>query len=779
MKKSGLGLFLREQSCFPYSKTVSKINSISYEYETISQLKKIARLLRDGEIQSENEWIAAFALIKEVIFRLLGFHLFDTQTVTALSLINGHVAELPTGEGKTLAAVLTAAAWALSGRTVHVLVFNDYLAKRDCLLARPVFDFFGLSSGFIQQSVSAEERRNVYQCNIVYVSAKEAGFDYLRNFLCQHEADLFPINQDCAIVDEADSIMIDEAKIPLVLAGTAPDALLSAAAVACAVKSLSSKYVEVNSSANQAYLTDNGIGRIESNLQIQNLYAEENINLLSMVNAALQAEYLLVRDKDYLVRGNGIQIIDEFTGRIAENRRYPDLLQNAVEAKEQIHSSPASMIYHTSTLQSFLLKYKSLCGMTGTAQTSVKEFWSMYGLNVDVIPPNKACARIDHEDILFDTNDNKLRAVAQEVKRAYEKGQPVLIGTQSVMESETLSVILQSEAIPHSVLNAKNDEAEAKLIAKSGESFRVTVSTNMAGRGVDIKLGGEYEQDKQKVLAAGGLYVIGTGINRSIRIDNQLRGRAGRQGDAGESRFFISLEDPLMIQYEFNPGLWKRNGYSFPVTEKQILKAVRKVQRFAEGEDAEARYMLSRYSYIQEEQTSIITDLRNSIVLNQKQLSFFAEREPEYYRNLVKTVGIEGVSKAERQLTLYYINLHWAQYLESMESVRDGIHLMLIGGKNPIDEYHRAAISAFDEMMDDIKNDIIISMKRYQITADGIDLKSNGLNGATTTWTYLIDESSSQFSRLPHFVKTVTNQIEGTVFTVQAVFQRIFGRKEK
>jgi len=769
---------LKSRSGLPYAELVSRINRIDYSKESLEQLRKTAKA-RVGQIQDDG-LVIAFALLKEIIFRLTGLRLFDTQLATAISLHKGKIAQLPTGEGKTLAAVLPAAVQAMCGHRVNVLVFNDYLAERDYQDTKPIYEFCGLTVGLIQQSMKPQERKMMYACDVVYLSAKEAGFDFLRNFLCQTKEDLLGIKFDCAIVDEADSILIDESKIPLVIAGKAPEELCSAADISRAVKSLAPGEVEINTSANQVYLTDAGISRMEAVLNIKNLYEAENLSLLSMVNAALEAEFLLICDKDYLVKEDCIQIIDEFTGRLSENRRYPDILHSAVEAKEHLGGSVSSLIYNSITMQSFLQQYQKLCGMTGTIQTSAREIESMYDLAVDVIEPHQPCVRIDHGDILYYTGGDKYAAVVAEVKRANAKGQPVLIGTQSVQESETLSALLTGAGVPHSVLNAKNDAHEAELIAKAGEPGRVTVSTNMAGRGVDIKLGGEKEEKKSEVQAVGGLYVIGVGINRSIRIDDQLRGRAGRQGDAGESRFFISLDDALMVQNGIGQGIIKPQPGDAIVTERRVKKSVRKVQKYAEGSDAEARFMLEKYAYIQEEQRRVITEIRTGVLLGQRPDELFPEREPAYDQSLIASAGKAGVEKAEKQLALYFINLHWAQYLESMEYVRDGIHLTLIGGKNPIDEYHRAAISAFDEMMEDTKEDIASSMKKYKITADGIDMKTSGLGGATTTWTYLIDDRSSQFSRIPYLMKNLSNGINGTVFTVSGLLDKIrsIGTKE-
>jgi preprotein translocase subunit SecA len=770
MKNAIKGLFHREQPELLYSGLIAKINSIELGSSDAAQLKAIIDEYRKNTSPEKDDFSLLLAAVKEVIYRVTGLRLFNSQLAASISLLDGHVAQLPTGEGKTLAAVAAASIMAIESHCVHVLVFNDYLAKRDFLFSQPIYAFFGLSSGTIQESTPAKERKNQYGSNILYVAAKEAGFDLLRDFLSRSEEELLEFPQDCAIVDEADSILIDEAKIPLVLAGSAPEEPFSVNTIAQAVKGLTDREVSVNLPAKQVYLTDEGIRHVEAMLSVDNLYAENNSNTLAEVNAALQANYLLCPDCDYLVKGNSVLVIDEFTGRVAVNRKFPDLLQAAVEAKEHLTPSRGSMVYNTMTIRDFLRRYDRLSGMTGTARDSAEEFDALYGLPVDVIPPNKPCCRIDRESLVFRTYDEKMQAAVEEINRAHSTGEPILIGTQSVEESELLSAMLQRAGIIHSVLNAKNDEEEAELIGKAGELFRVTVSTNMAGRGVDIKLGGRKEQDREKVLETGGLYVIGTGINRSTRIDNQLRGRAGRQGDVGRSRFFLSLEDPLLKPYHLKPP---QNQESAPlIGDRHILNAVKRIQRYAEGEDAEARYMLSKYTYIQEQQRKLISDLRRAVLAGSTHLCTLGRSNPEIFGRLVEKAGTSGVAKAEQQLSLYFINFCWARFLESMENARDGIHLMLIGSKNPIDEYHRIAITAFDEMMRDISEQVDRCMVKFQITADGIDLKQNGLSGATTTWTYMIDESSSQFSRIPYLMKTVSNRIKGAVFTVQDLFRR-------
>lgn len=767
MKKT---LWLKNELVLPYAEFVKQVNDFCWRNTSDQELKE---QLRFCSLQAVSLGTAKlYSILKEIVFRCMGITLFDSQLAAAYSMQCGRIAELPTGEGKTLAAVLAAICFALQGKSVHILVFNDYLAKRDCISNQSIFNFCGLSSSYIDQTTKSPERKKAYGCNIVYLSAKEAGFDFLRDFLCTKKEDLLFPGFQVAIVDEADSILIDESRIPLVLAGDAPKSQTHAVHIHNAVSTLSQKDISIEKSKNQVWLTDLGIAHIEQFLHLENLYSEENANILGMVSATLEARLLLKKDKDYIVKDNAIQVIDESTGRVAVNRKFPDLLHHAVEVKEQITGESCTMVYNSMTLQSFLLQYKILCGMTGTIYSSAKELKSMYGLEADVIPPHIPCIRIDHEDEIFNNKKGKIKAIVSEIQRAYEKGQPVLLGTQSVEESEEYSELLTAQNIPHSIINARNDEREAEIISRAGEPYRITVSTNMAGRGVDIKLGGKDEERKDFVRTVGGLYVLSTGINRSIRIDNQLRGRAGRQGDPGESKFFISMEDSLLTTYFSDDELIEIQNNVNIYNKKRLSKLVRRVQKREEGKDAEARYMLERYAYILEQQRNLIASYRTEILLEELELTTFQEQEPDIYQKYVETAGKRGVKCAESQLTLYYINQHWADFLMTMENVRNGIHLMIIGGKSPLDEYHRISIAAFDEMIEDIKKDVISSMKKYKITSDGIDMEEAGLSGATTTWTYMIDESNSQFRRIPQLMKTVSNTINGTVFTLQQIFSK-------
>ncbi|MEI6578572.1 MAG: accessory Sec system translocase SecA2 [Eubacteriales bacterium] len=770
MKKTSLST---DRLVLPHQVFINRMNQLSFKELSDSELKYMLFEETDEDAASEALLAKCYAMLKEIVFRCTGLSLFDTQLAAAYAMQKGHIAELPTGEGKTLSAVVSAICFALRGKDVHILVFNDYLAKRDYLWYRSIYDFCGLSAGYIDQHTTRELRKEIYTRKIVYLTVKEAGFDNLKDFLCDKNNDIISPEYDVAIVDEADSIFIDEAKTPLVLAGDMPEEYSRKNNIKNIVYSLTDEDVVTDYNQKQVYLSDIGINRIEAILGIENLYDESNAEVLSLLNAAMSAKYLLILDKDYIIKDNSIQVVDELTGRIAVNRKFPDILHHAVEAKENITENDQTMIFNSTTIRSFLSNYETLCGMTGTINTSKDEIWNLYGLDIDVIPPHIPCIRKDREDIVYFNDSDREEAVINELKNAYAKGQPVLLGTKSVSESERFSAILSGLNIPHSVLNARNDEEEAEMIAKAGEPFRVTVSTNMAGRGVDIKLGGINEKDKEAVVAAGGLYIIGVGINRSLRIDKQLSGRAGRQGDPGESKFFLSLDDDLLKPYADEKDWSRYASPGKPITEKSIVKWVRRIQKYSEGEDAEARYMLEKYSIILEQQRKLVSN-RHAILLDGIEPSnILFEREQQYYDELIEKCGSEGVKLAEKQLMLYFLNRHWADYLESMEDVRNGIHLMVVGGKKPLTEYHRIAIAAFDEMMEEINYDVIESMKKYDITENGIDMKAAGLIGATSTRTYMIDESNSQFRRIPQLLKTVSNRIDGTVFTVHGLFEKV------
>lgn len=712
-----------------------------------------------GCIKAGDGLAEAYSIVKEIILRKTGLCLYDSQLLTACAMAKGHIAELPTGEGKTLAAVIAAAIFALQKRSVHILVFNDYLARRDCAANRAIYEACGLTCGYIVEATDCRHRQAAYACDIVYISAKEAGFDCLRDFLCTDADALLCPPHQVALVDEADSILIDEARTPLVLAGNAAPRPSFTARIALAVSGLSACDVGVLADSNQAWLTESGIRAMESAMEIDDLSMPQHADLLARINAAVEAKHLLARDKDYIVKDSAILVVDESTGRVAESRRFPDLLHEAVEMKELGRGSDPTTVYGSISMQAYLRQYEMLCGMTGTAASSAYELRQMYGLEIAVIPPNTPCIRIDHPDAIFPEKAEQESAILQSIQRSHGKGQPVLLGTQSVEESEHYLSLLAALGIPHHTLNARDDTQEAAIVAAAGRHYQVTISTNMAGRGVDIRLGAGDAAEAALVRASGGLSVVSTGLNRSIRIDNQLRGRAGRQGDPGESQFFLHLQG---LAPETLARLDRCHHTQYP-------KLLRQAQRAQQRADIEARYMLGRYSSILEGQRKRIAERRLEILLGKSAPGMLEKEDAQAHARLVRDVGRRGVALAERQLALYYINQNWAAYLEAMETMRSGIHLLVIGGKSPLDEYMLFAASAYAEMLEDIQHDVAAQMMRCTITRDGIDMEREGLLGATTTWTYLINESAGQFSRIPQLIRSMTAPVQGTLFTAKGL----------
>ena len=710
--------------------------------------------------------------VTEVIFRKTGLRLFSCQIETAFALLNGHIAELSTGEGKTLAGVLAAIMYVKSGRRVQVLVFNDYLAKRDATENQKIYEFCGVSVGYITETTPISERAEQYKKDVLYISAREAGYDCIRNFVAYNKNELIGENYDVAIVDEADSILIDEASIPLILAGKAEDTSADEKRVMDAVRKLTADDYDVDEQDGQIWLKDNGIEKIEADLEIDNLY-DNNSETLSDINTALQALYHLTADKDYIVRDNQILVVDESTGRVAVNRKFPNALHRFVEMKEGITNTVNTKIYCSMTIGAFMNQYATLSGMTGTAATSANEFETTYGVRTIVIEPHTPCIRTDLDDAIFLTNAERDEALLEEILAANSKGQPVLIGTASVKDSEELSKKLAEKGIEHNVLNARNDEKEAAIIAQAGKPYSVTVSTNMAGRGVDIKLGGANEEEKEFVESVGGLYVISSTVNRSRRIDNQLKGRAGRQGDPGESKFFISLEDENIAPFfDENANNGKR------MSENEKLSMVRTAQTTLEGNEAEARYTLKKYSYIIEHQRELMSNYRLAVVNGEEIPDILKNEDPAAYEKLLEETSEEEIQNAEKILTLYYINQHFSNYLEAMEDVKSGIHLSIVAGKNPFDEFNRSAIEFFEEMKQDLKYDLVSKMQEAQVTDGKIDISLFNIKPTTGTWTYMVDDSAGQFNHLPALMNMVSKKIKEKLSFIERL-DRFLNRKKK
>jgi preprotein translocase subunit SecA len=639
--------------------------------------------LRDA-FHSARDLHHAIAAVAEAGARTLRLNFFDTQLRGALALARGRIAEMQTGEGKTLACTPAVAWLARSREGVHVMTVNDYLARRDAAWMGPIYSLLGLTVGCIQQSMPADARRAAYACDITYATANEAGFDYLRDQLVLRCEDRVHRAFHAAVIDEADSILIDEARIPLVLAGGNFDGDALATGAATLVRSFQRGiHFTLDEFGRNIALTPAGARAAEAFAQCGNIYEERNLDIYSAVNDAIHARFLLARDVDYVVKNGAIESVDQFKGRIAPDRRWPAGLHTALEAKERLDMRPQGRVLSSITLQNLVAIYPFVSGMTGTAATQAGEFRKFYKLEVEVIPTNRPVARIDEPDAVFPNKFAKEDAVAGEIVRIHDTGQPILVGTSSVEESERLSERLAD--VPHSVLNARNEEQEAAIVAQAGQRGAITISTNMAGRGVDIQLG-------PGVSDLGGLYVIGMNRHEARRIDNQLRGRAGRQGDPGHSRFFLSLEDDLLAKY--STGVERRLNYN-----------IEDLQRFVEGQNLETRLFLDKYEAIIEGQRNAIQQRRNQLLES-------------------------DASELERMAAVSAIDELWASHLEATTDLRAGIHWHSYAGQDPLYSY----LTKVDELYRNLEAslDDEIAARIADTHAGRFDPTERG-----ATWTYL------------------------------------------
>ena len=685
----------------------------------------------------------AFALIREVASRTLGQRPFDVQIVAALALHGGAVVEMQTGEGKTLTAVMPAALMALAGGGVHVLTFNDYLARRDAAWMGPVYRTLGLSVAYVDHAMTPAERRASYRADVTYVTAKEAGFDHLRDLLVLDPSDLVHRPFHAAIIDEADSLMIDEARIPLVIAGSIDAGTSKASELARLVRSLTAGvHFAMDEHGRDVNLTESGIEHVEETLGCGSLHRDENYRLLTEINCALHAHALLRRDVDYIVRNRGIAIVDEFTGRVVEDRHWPDGLQAALEAKEGLETKTHGRILGSITLQHFLRLYPRLSGMTGTAQPAADELRQFYGVEVIVIPTHRPMIRVDHPDRVFAHRDAKERALLEEVVRVHQSHRPVLVGTSSVEESERIADCMWTAGVACQVLNAKNDEAEAQVIADAGAPGAVTISTNMAGRGTDIRLGGRDEADRDRVIGLGGLYVIGTNRHESVRVDQQLRGRAGRQGDPGESRFFVSLEDDLLVRYGIRnlvPAALLADTSTTPIENPLVRREIARAQRIIEGQNFEIRRTISKYTAIVDEQYRRMMEWRQA-VLHDRELSDIWPRHPDRRQPLVDAVGEAAVRRAEKVILLFEIDRAWRDHLTLCADLREGIHLVRLGGQDPLTSFSTQVIKGFSDIDDRIDEAVETALTKVRVRDNTIDLAALGIKAPGSTWTYLVND---------------------------------------
>jgi preprotein translocase subunit SecA len=699
----------------------------------------------------------------------------------------GKLAQMQTGEGKTLAAVFPVYLNALSGRGVHVLTFNDYLARRDAKWMGPVYNFLGLTAGYVQEGMSLADRRKAYNSDITYLTAKESGFDYLRDNLCYDRKNIVHRLFNYAVIDEADSILIDEARVPLIIAGASDDYAAKTYNIARIVRKLEEKTdFEYDEYVRNIYLTEKGLKKVENILNCNDLYAEENIETLARLNYALHAEYLLHIDKDYIVRSGKVELVDEFTGRVADRRRWPDGLQAAIEAKEHLTVQSNGRILNSITLQNFVKLYPKIGGMTATAEPAEDEFREFYDLHIVVIPPNKPCVRVDHKDTICKTKEEKQDALINEILRVHKTKRPVLVGTRSVKESSILAVELWKLGVKCEVLNAKNDEFEAKIIARAGKLGAVTISTNMAGRGTDIRLGAENENEKEQVSSLGGLYIIGTNRHESRRIDDQLRGRAGRQGDPGSARFIISLEDDLFVKYRLKDLIssryifdLKRNDVGNAVVKKEIDR----IQRIIEGQNLEIKKTLNKYSLLIDRQRKTLYQRRGDILTGDSVLDFYRTNAAGKFDHLLKKIGIQRLLQICRKVSLIYIDKFWSQYLAEIDSIREGIHFNRIGGQDPLFVFHQKSIEIFDKLEKHMETDMIRSFNKISIKSNIVDMNDAGLKVPSATWTYLINDDPFNNLLGIQFIGTIAFSIGAgllwPLIAVYSLFQKMRRQNRK
>jgi preprotein translocase subunit SecA len=713
------------------------------------QLLKAAKLLKLSNLAESADVPQFLAIAREASERSTTLRPFDVQLLGALRMLAGDVVEMATGEGKTLSGAIAAAGYALGGRRVHVITINDYLARRDAEWMGPLLEALGLTVGWITSESTADERRKAYKCDITYASVNEIGFDVLRDQLVTAVADLVSPNPDVALIDEADSVLVDEALVPLVLAGTSHRETPKVEIIRMVGELVEGKDYETDSDSRNVHLTDVGARKLEARLGGIDLYSEDHVGTtLTEVNVALHAHVLLQRDVHYIVRDDAVHLVNASRGRIAQLQRWPDGLQAAVEAKEGIETTETGEVLDTITVQALIDRYPTVCGMTGTALAAGEQLRQFYKLGVSPIPPNRPNIREDETDRVYVTAAAKTAGIIEHITEVHKTRQPILVGTRDVAESEELHEKLVKAGVPAVVLNAKNDAEEAAVIAEAGKLGAVTVSTQMAGRGTDIRLGGsdagDQSAEKKQVAELGGLHVIGTGRHHTERLDNQLRGRAGRQGDPGSSVFFSSWEDDVVAAY-VEPGKLptetdpeKGDGRLISPKAASVLDHA---QRVAEGRMLDVHAMNWRYNQLIAQQRAIIVERRDTLLRTSTARDELKTLSPKRYEELVADIGEEKLAKICQLIMLYHLDRGWTDHLAFLSDIRESIHLRALGNQTPIDEFHRMAVDAFGSLAAD-------AIEAAQQTFDtapsiedepGVDLSK--LARPTSTWTYMVNDN--------------------------------------
>ena len=713
---------------------VAKLNARSDE-DLVARAREITA---SGEVADAAEFLAILSIAAT---RTLGMTPFPVQLQAVLRLLEGDVIQMATGEGKTLVGAMANTGFGLMGKRVHSVTVNDYLAARDAEWMGPLVKFFGLTVAAVTESMTTDERRKAYKANIVYAPVNEIGFDVLRDQLITDRADAVQYGADVALIDEADSVLVDEALVPLVLAGNEPGTAPGGRITDLVRRLKKNQHYVVDEDGRNASLTDVGARLLERQLGITSLYDDEHVgSTLVQVNLALHAHALLTRDVHYIVRDGKVALIDASKGRVADLQRWPDGVQAAVEAKEGLAVTEGGRILDTITLQALMHRYPMVCGMTGTAVEATDQLRSFYDLRVSVIDRNKPLQRFDEADRVYATIRDKNRAIIDEIKAIHDTGQPVLVGTQDVAESEALAEALREYDIDVNVLNAKNDAEEARIIAEAGDIGRVTVSTQMAGRGTDIKLGGADENDHDAVVKLGGLAVIGTSRHRTARLDNQLRGRAGRQGDPGLALFFVSLEDDVVVVGGAGEEVTARPAADGSIESKRIRDWIEHCQRVTEGQLLEIHSQTWKYNKLLADQRDIIDKRRAELLDTDRAWQEIFERSARATL-LDKELPRDTLVRAAREIMLYHLDLGWSDHLALMDDVRESIHLRAIARETPIDEFHRIAVREFKELAQRAVDNAVDTFNEVPIDADGAHLEEQGLARPSATWTYMVSDN--------------------------------------
>ena len=748
-------------------------------------IAKIRALAESGDC-SGNTAEEIFARCYNAAQKTLGITPYDEQIAAAISLSDGRLVQMQTGEGKTLCAVFAACREALNGGNVHILTFNDYLARRDCEWMKPIYDEMGVSVGYITEKTERAERKELYKKQVLYITAKEAGFDYLRDFVCfDTEEMVFPERLNMAVVDEADSILIDEARIPLVIAG---DMTVKedggTAEVYKKIAGFTDSDFEYDEESRNVYLTDEGADKAEE-IFGQDMYSEAGAPLLAKVCACLKARHILKEDKDYIVKDGRILLIDEFTGRTAEGRVFPGELQTAAEAKHGLKITSRGRIMGNIALQYFARLYPKIAGMTGTAESAAEEFSKLYALDIDVIPTHLPCQREDKPLELYYDGEEKRRAIIAAISEAAAAQRPVLVGTESIDESESIAGELRGKGIECSVLNAKNDTEEAGIIARAGEKGAVTISTNMAGRGVDIKLGGEDCREKDFVTSAGGLLVLATSMRESSRITKQLRGRAGRQGDVGESRFFAALDDEIMKRLDLKSLV---SGRHYPaektsgrLEDKTLLKEAERIQRISEGNTCDERANLMKYTMIGEKHRELTFRRRKTLLDGSYNSEMWQQNATEEYERAAEKFGAKPLQALQNRVLAALLNEFWCDYLDYTAYLREGIHLTQIAGRNPAEEYNIACEEYYDSAAAAIPDRMAEKLKEVLKCSDLSEYK---IAVPARTYTYLLNDMGEEFKARPILLSVFsdesevgTEQPEKEQGEKKGFFRSLFGKK--